>query len=579
MDDEKNTNDNVNTNTSTSTSTTISTTTTTSSTTTTSTSTTTTTTTTEEPDPDEEDKKRMTKLTKRLEKVKKERDELRGDITYSEYYKPVDREVRGFGPNYENYLGQFSAVSNQLDDTDEEFYKELRSGGFFRPSDMKHHDKFYRHKRIDPYNYVDGAKEYVFITKPDLPLLDSGGKKLSDEALSIPYFSDLSTSSGYMKAIFNNLCYSYTGEYSDDSAFIRILTNRCNSNFDLPDMVIEEMQTATNLYGDQILYTKASGSTDNNIDFTLEFQDTKFLEIYHLFKAYHIYSRAKERGIIGPGIYLAKYGDKGYNKSADLLKGGSIFDSAVDTAKGIINSAKDLFGGSTSEQEGGDRNKGALTGVWKTYFDYIINRILYDHMSIYKILVANDGCTILYMAKATGCFPKTISRSALSEIQEKGPLNISIGFKGSGWLEDSNLKELMLDFNSVSLSKIENKSLAYDIMTSPNGSEDKGADPLYLDIGQVSQEMSDFPYIRKLSNNDKNQKYFIESNLPYKFDRYILCWGSYKNETKKTTNSIYLGDIPLETNDTSSTTSLPSSSSTTSVASSSTASLSSSSTV
>jgi hypothetical protein len=49
---------------------------------------------------------------------------------------------------------------------DKEFQRQLRTAGYFLPGDMKYKRTFYPFRRIDPYNRVQGTREYVFFTKP-----------------------------------------------------------------------------------------------------------------------------------------------------------------------------------------------------------------------------------------------------------------------------------------------------------------------------------------------------------------------------------------------------------------------------
>ena len=52
-----------------------------------------------------------------------------------------------------------------------EMRRTMRANGIYEPDDLKYWTTFYRLPRIDPFNHVQGAREYVFFTKPDLPIL------------------------------------------------------------------------------------------------------------------------------------------------------------------------------------------------------------------------------------------------------------------------------------------------------------------------------------------------------------------------------------------------------------------------
>ena len=186
-----------------------------------------------------------------------------------------------------------TSVQEELNNEASDMRREMRSHGYFFADDMKYHSKFYRYNRNDPYNYVDGAKEYIFITKPDLPILNESGTGLCPKANEIPLFADLFDSTGYREAIFENLCLSYGGN-NKAFPFIRILTNRKTSNLDLPDISVEELETAVNMYGTKVIYSKSSLASDENLDFSLDFEDTKYGEIYYLFKVYDMYRKYKD---------------------------------------------------------------------------------------------------------------------------------------------------------------------------------------------------------------------------------------------------------------------------------------------
>ena len=325
--------------------------------------------------------------------------------------------------------------------------RTLMANGIFTPQDMKMNDYFYRYPRNDPFNYVDGAREYLFFTKPDLPLVDGNtGTSLIKPANTVPYFVDLWESPGYKKAVFANLC-AHAAEVAlkDKCPFMRILSNRKTSNMDVPDIQVDELETAVNMFGTKILYPKSSMASDEGVDFSIEFEDTRFAEIYHLWKTYDIYRQLKWMGVLGPTV-----------------------------------------------NQGRDDLKDAKT-AYEHYNTYGYHKILHDHFSVYKFLIESDGMTILHMSKATGVFARSISRSAFSEIQDRGPLKITIGFKVSGWYEDSN-PLIVSDFNNLIW-----RWIGYN----PAEEKTRGvAAPIYdQEIGYVSQELVEVPYIVKVPHN------------------------------------------------------------------------------
>jgi hypothetical protein len=288
-----------------------------------------------------------------------------------------------------------SEILAKMGDLNSPDYRHLRANGIYQPHDMQYDTNFYRLRRIDPYFQVEGGTEYLFFTKPDLNLLNSGGGLVSSlyknssiygkdvgsinsGPYTVPYFMDL-WMNGYQQT-FYDLC--RMGNNDVKCPFIRILSNRKVSNMDVPDIVTNEIETAQNMFGTRIFYPTSSMKSDEDVEFSIEFEDTQYLEIYHLFKAYDMYRQMKYLGLAAPKE------------------------------------------------------------------DYIRFKILHDHMSIYKFIVDTDGETLLYYAKATGVYPKTISRSAFREIQDKGGLKITVSFKLSGWFEDME-PNIITDFNQL----------------------------------------------------------------------------------------------------------------------------------
>lgn len=289
-------------------------------------------------------------------------------------------------------------LTNDINDNDSLLRRQMRAAGIYRPRDMDYKENFYRIRRIDPYYLIDGGTyEYLFFTKPDMNILDSDGQlntqifkqtniygvagdKFSAGTAASTYLQDLITNN--YRPLLTNLCASYTTSPGDACPFVRILSNRKISNLDLPDLTVPELETGQNLYGTKLYYPTTSRKSDEDAEFSVEFEDTQFLEVYHFFKAYDTYRRLKWAGLIMP------------------------------------------------------------------YQEHIDNRILGDHMSIYKFVVDNDGETILYYAKATGVYPKSISRSAFSEVQDKGQVKVTVNFKLSGWVEDMD-PVILADFNRL----------------------------------------------------------------------------------------------------------------------------------
>jgi hypothetical protein len=168
--------------------------------------------------------------------------------------------------------------------------------------------------------------------------------------------------------------------------FIPLLTNMVAGSLDMPSKSAETVETGSNIYGTTIQYRKSSYKSDEGYDFSLEFYDTRWLDVYHLFRMWDEYCSLKDIGILGP--------------------------------------------------PGKKDNNG-----WRKY------KRLHDQIAIYKFIVdADDMSTILYYAKFTGCFPKSVPREAFSEVKE-GIISYSVEWHAQ-FVEDMN-PVILYEFNTL----------------------------------------------------------------------------------------------------------------------------------
>lgn len=397
------------------------------------------------------------------------------NLAYDPYNEAYQDVIRGIGSLFEQ------------DEDSKQLRRLAKVYNVEGPIYLKYNSKCYRYPKADPYNFIDSAREYVFITKVDLPMLSNNGTLLAPETTLFPYLHDL-WNSGYKPSVFANLCYtsldfSTVPEvpiYERNYPFMRILSNRKTSNLNLQDINTEELESPTNLFGSKVVYPKTSALSDENMEFSLEFEDTKYLEIYHLFKTYDLYRQGKWLGIFGPGIHA-----ENVYKENEYFKGD--------------------WGGN---------------GNYRKYLSYITNKILYDHMAIYRFLVASDGVTILHGVKFTGCYPKSISRSSLSELDEKGGLKITVTFKVSGWMEE-DMVEIARDFDTIMYNYVPTSGLF--LSNDPSAYQ---AQPIYdTEIDRVSNETVDYPFIRKENGHSGIDLLSREQSIT--FLPYYLLWGNH----------------------------------------------------
>lgn len=256
--------------------------------------------------------------------------------------------------------------SLKFNEDSNDIQKMLRANGIYDRTKMGWHDRFSRIGIIDPYNALTNTKEYIFITKPDLCLMNSNGG-VSSVLSSNPFFVD--AIDRYQHCAFQ--LQTTVSDHNHRSPFMTMLSNSVTSTLDVPGISADTIETGANMNGTKISYRSTSMKSDEEHDFNLEFEDTKNLDIYMIFKMWDEYERLKWNG-------------------------------ALDFSK---------------------------SGV-ETWQNYIINKVLHDQVSMYKFIVAEDGYRIVYYARITGCVPTSIPRDAFSDTTDPDPQKLTVGFKG-----------------------------------------------------------------------------------------------------------------------------------------------------
>ena len=250
----------------------------------------------------------------------------------------------------------------------------FNSNNIFNRRELRWYDRFNRFGVIDPFNGVSNTKEYLFFTKPDLHIYEPGTTNLNPELSDSSFFVELSER---YPDVIKQLQKSIRVEKSSDYyPFMNILSNSVKNTLDMPEVSAEDIETSTNIYGTTITYRGDGWSSDEGYEFQLEFEDTRYLELYHLFKAYDEYERLKRVGMISPPN----------------------IDSATST-----------------------------DGV--AYTRYHRYKELHDQFGVYKIVTDEDYETILYYAYFCGVYPKTVPRDSFSDIRTDSGLKYTVTFK------------------------------------------------------------------------------------------------------------------------------------------------------
>ncbi|MCK9198665.1 MAG: hypothetical protein M0P49_03590 [Bacilli bacterium] len=186
------------------------------------------------------------------------------------------------------------SYSNPININLSNFKRDINAAGIYNRRDVEWFDKFNRFGYIDPYNTVNHAKEYLFFTKPDLHLFkNSSSSSLNTELQDVPFFIEMIKN---YKPVLEQLQESCSGS---NGPFIKILSNSVKNTLDMPTLSAKTIETSATIYGTKQSYRGGSSGDEDN-DFSLEFEDTKYLDLYMFFKCWDEYSRRKVLGLVTP---------------------------------------------------------------------------------------------------------------------------------------------------------------------------------------------------------------------------------------------------------------------------------------
>ena len=233
---------------------------------------------------------------------------------------PYD-DINGMADAYEG-LNKASDYINALGSEDKgNLFKSIyHSANIFtsKETDLIHNR--YRYGVLNAYEAVTNSREFLFFTKPDLNIIPSktedGSSNYNDPNVNING-SSINPGSDLNGVLQNypfwvELVQRYPGvvECLQSSLhlngvvdpFNHLLANMVQSNIDVPSLSAEMIETPTNTYGVGYNYRGSSEASDDGFDFSLEFKDTRNLQVYNFFKAYEEYETLKHHGVIAPWI-------------------------------------------------------------------------------------------------------------------------------------------------------------------------------------------------------------------------------------------------------------------------------------
>ena len=168
------------------------------------------------------------------------------------------------------------------------------------------YSKTFRFGLLNPYGSISTAREYLFFTKPDLNIFDTdeslivSKSNLQEGLASIPFWMDFAANRK------STTIASLQLSMNKDDPFNHLLQNTVASNLDIPSLSAELTETPTNIWGVNYSYRGSSESSDDNPEFSLEFKDTRYLDVFNFFKGYEEYETLKHHGVIRPSKYYIK---------------------------------------------------------------------------------------------------------------------------------------------------------------------------------------------------------------------------------------------------------------------------------
>ena len=200
-----------------------------------------------------------------------------------------------------NSLDNMVAKPSLLDQTTRPEFDESTAGllkyvkanglgiGPGRVSQIEKYQKFARYERLDPNNWMGATREFIFFTTPDLQLFKGPtlNPSIANNALMVEAFKRYND-------VLQSLSYSACGR-----PFVNLLSNYKRSNVDLPDInTASDYETSKNILGSSLFYRGTSYESDENHEFSVEFEDTKYLEVYMWFRLFDEYERMKHYGLV-----------------------------------------------------------------------------------------------------------------------------------------------------------------------------------------------------------------------------------------------------------------------------------------
>ena len=332
--------------------------------------------------------------------------------------------------------------------------KARRSNLLYTRNEFTWYEYFNRFGSLDPYNKLQTTRDYLFFSKPDLHIFNENSNELQPLFANDPFFVDMKNRYPY---VLHQLQRSSRSNIStiDSCPFITILTNGVTSSLDLQSITANEMDNAANMYGTSIPYRKDGWTSDESVDFSLEFEDTKFLEIYYMTKIYEEYHRKYNTGRLYP----------------PNLNG-------VDE----------------------DSSTGA------NFNSYIQHKILHDVFGIWRVVVDEDMESIIFWAYVCGAYFNNVPRDAFNDISGNTGCKLNLDFKA--FCIDDNNPMSLIHFNQLI-------SNSYGLLNSDGTFNPNTILDIYdPEIDGINGSWARHPYIIRVNADDS---WYASKGMKYKY--------------------------------------------------------------
>ena len=202
-----------------------------------------------------------------------------------------------YGVDDNGFSSRLLNQSNPGKNLDSDYFKKIyQDAHVYGDKDVDIFNKTYRFGYFTT-NTMSAGKEFLFFTKPDLNILNLNTYNLNTNLAGVPFWQDLYS---HRKDIIYSLQESAPGYKYPADVFCHLLQNQVTSSMDIPNLSSNMVDTALNDYGVGYQYRGSSESSDDNPEFSLEFKDNKWLNVYTFFKAYELYETMKHHGTIAP---------------------------------------------------------------------------------------------------------------------------------------------------------------------------------------------------------------------------------------------------------------------------------------